>query len=651
MGGSSLSPGWSAPGLPRHGLPPRHFDLLAGGGAGRAVVAHLWDSERSHRLVLLGLLIGTASRRPDATGPLSGIEAAWDLLIAAERQSAAIADDILLLPETGHWLRHCLGRLQSPGSGREPGDPPLWADVGHLHLLAAVAAMRTGLPFRLTVPVRAGRVWFPTLGCAVLPTQAGVWRTAEAAFTSPTLTVTPSGTASAGHDPVRIERPFAEPSSHWQIPHVLSLDLPDGPRRVMLHELGPYRMRGRAWDDPDRAGGPAAAPAVHRWTDLLQRAWPLLARVDPSGAEDVTACLRSIEPLPAARPFRWHSATMEDGMGGMAASEPSGTEPAAAAQFAAVLTHEAQHSKLSALLHMYSLHTPDVTRRFQVPWRDDPRPLRGVLHGVYAFTGVARFWRGHLLNGCPQDEEPLAAFEFALRRRQLLCVLPSLEQEPELTALGRRLVGRLLETVEEWQEEPVLPEPLAWAELAVDDHGLSWRSHHLVPDPDLVADLVQEWGDGRADAATPEGAWRYPRPRLVPDLAVRHLDARAVLMRMRLAPATAALVRDADDLGDLVLGARPADVELLDGRPAAAQRLYAAEIRAHSDAGPAPGTVWAGLAWTLRGCRDHEAAARALAVCPELVRHVYASVNLKSANAPDPVAVAGWLGRTVAVPR
>ncbi|OLZ67510.1 hypothetical protein AV521_24435 [Streptomyces sp. IMTB 2501] len=650
MGGSSLSSGWSASGLPRHGLPPRHFDLLAGGGAGHAVVAHLWDSERSHRLVLLGLLMGSASRRADATGPLSDIEAAWDLLIAAERQSAAIADDMLLLPETGHWLRHCLGRLQSPGHGREPGDPPLWADVGHLHLLAAVAGVRSGLPFRLRVPVRAGRVWFPTLGCAVLPGEARAWQTAEAMYDSRTLIVTPSGTGSGGPDPVRIERPFAQPSAHWQVPQVLSLDLPDGPRRVMLHELGPYRMQGKAWDTPDRAVGPAAAEAVHRWTELLELAWPLLARVDPSGAEDVTACLRSIEPLPVARPFRWHSATMEDGMGGMAASAPAGTEPAAAAQFAAVLTHEAQHSKLSALLHMYSLHTPDATRRFQVPWRDDPRPLRGVLHGVYAFTGVARFWRGHLLNGCPQDEQRLAAFEFALRRRQLLRVLPALEREAELTPLGRRLVGRLLETVREWADEPVLPEPLAWAELAVDDHALSWRSHHLAPDPDLVADLVREWGDGRAGTAAPEQAWHCPPPRLVPDPAARHLDARAVLMRMRLMRVTAVRVRATDALGDLVLGARPADVHLLDGRLPAAERLYADEIRAHSDAGPAPGTVWSGLAWTLRGRREREGAARALTACPELVRHVYAAVKLKSASAPDPLAVAEWLGHTVAVP-
>ncbi|MFB7335967.1 HEXXH motif-containing putative peptide modification protein [Streptomyces adustus] len=473
---------------------------------------------------------------------------------------------------------------------------------------------------------------------------------ADVSFSARTLTLALSGTAGNNHAPLRIEQPLSKPSVHWQVPQVLPLDLADGPRDVVLHDMGPYRMQGKAWGRPDSPPAPGREKVTRQWTEIMERAWPLLARVDPSGAEDVSACLRSIEPLPPSRPFRWHSATTEDGMGGMAASQPTGAEPAAAAQFAAVLTHEAQHSKLSALLHMYSLHVADVAYRFYVPWRDDPRPLRGVLHGVYAFTGVARFWRGHLLNGCSLEEKGLAAFEFALRRRQLLVVLPKLLQEQELTELGRRLVERLLDTVREWQDEPVRTDCLRWAELAVDDHSLSWHAHHMVPDPDLVGDLVQEWGDGTTHTAAPEQAWRYPAPRLVADPVARHLDARAVLMRMRLMPATAAQVRATDTPGELVSGARQADVHLLDGRLQRAEALYTAEIRAHSNAGPAPGAAWSGLARTLRGRQEHACAVRALGSCPELVRHVYASIKLKSASAPNPVTVADWLGRTVAVP-
>ncbi|CAL9646161.1 hypothetical protein SUDANB140_06486 [Streptomyces sp. enrichment culture] len=647
MSGSYESPGSPVEGLPRHGLPPRHFDSLAGGGGGRVVIAHLWDSERSHRLFLLGLLTALVRERPDVVGPLSAVDDAWNLLIAAERHSAAIADEMLLLPETGRWLRHSLQRLQEPYRVRGVDEPPLWADVGHLHLLAAALAVRVGLPFRLRGPCRAGQVWFPALGRAAVRGDVTAYQAVDIAFADDTLTVALAGEAGRGHAPVRVEQPPSKPSADWQVPRFLPLEVPEGPRAVGLYDMGAYRMRSH-----ENGTRPATEEAIRRWTDLLRRAWSLLARVDPSGAEDVSACLRSIEPLPAARPFRWLSATMEDGMGGMAASEPTGAEPVAAAQFAAVLTHEAQHSKLSALLHMYSLHRFDTAHRFYAPWRDDPRPLRGMLHGLYAFTGVARFWRGHLLNGCDDEEAGLTAFEFALRRHQLMTVLPTVLGDTSLTDLGRRLVGRLLETVGEWHDEPVPPVHRADAEQTVEDHGMSWRASHLLPDEELVGALARHWGARRTLPDTVgEGGWRCPEPRLVPDPEARQLDARAVLTRMRLVRSAAEQLRSTKDVHRLVVGARPADVHLLDGDLATAEDLYAAEIRAQSATPrPAPGVLWAGLARAMRGRPHRQEAMRVLTAHPEVVRHVYARISEGSAGPPDPVAVADWLGRTAAAP-
>lgn len=645
MSGSYESPGLPVEGLPRHGLPPRHFDSLAGGGGGRAVIAHLWDSERSHRLFLMGLLTASTRERPDAVGPLSAIDEAWTLLVAAERHSGAIADEMLLLPETGRWLRHCLQRLQEPHPVRRPDEPPLWADVGHLHLLAAALAVRAGLPFRLRGPSRQGGVWFPALGRAAVGGDVTVHQAVDIEFTGRTLIVALAGAAGRGRDPVRVDQPPSKPSADWQVPRVLPLDVPEGPRAVGLYDLGAYRMQAAT-----NGTRPASEESIRRWTDLLHRAWSLLTRVDPGGAEDVGACLRSIEPLPAARPFRWLSATMEDGMGGMAASEPTGAEPVAAAQFAAVLTHEAQHSKLSALLHMYSLHRADTSHRFYAPWRDDPRPLRGMLHGLYAFTGVARFWRGHLLNGCAEEEEALTAFEFALRRCQLTRVLPTVLQDPALTDLGRRLVDRLQETVGEWRGEPVRADCLESARRTVEDHELSWRCCHLVPDGELVGALAQEW-DARLEHASvaEQRWWRSPEPRLVAQRTARNLDARAVLTRMLLVRTTAGQLRTTDNLGHLVVGARPADLLLLDGDLDRAERLYTEEIRSLSGAaGPESGVLWAGLARTLRNRPDRRHAERVLTAHPELVRHVYARISGRSARAPEPLAVADWLGRTAA---
>lgn len=588
-----------------------------------------------------------AADRPDAVGPLAPLEQAWELLSASERQSRAVTDDLLLLPETGVWLQHTLRRLHEAPAPPD-ADPPLWLDTGQLHLIAAACGIRTGLPFSLRLPSRAGTVWLPSLGLATLPGTAGPGAV-RAEFDGDALTL------GHGGETLHVPLPSRADTPGWQPPTRLVLELPEGPKDLQLNDLGPYRILSAA---PAGRLPPSSGEQADRWAELLGRAWPLLRRADPQAAEDVAACLRSIEPLPPSTPFRWHSATMRDGMGGLAASAPTGSEPAAVPQFAAILTHEVQHSKLSALMHMYSLHTQENQARLYAPWRDDPRPLSGMLHGVYAFTAVARFWRGYVLSGAaPPDEATLAHFEFALRRNQLLRVLPPLGEDPELTRLGRRLLGQLTETASDWTDASVPTSLLTAAERAADDHAVSWRLHHLAPDPSLVAEMAHDWiTAGRT--GRPLSRHGCPAPRLVPDPTARNLDARAVLARMRLMkPALAKLRATPERLASTVEGARPADLLLVSGQVTAAWELYAQEITAGP--GPAPGGgavfpstagAWAGLRLALGVSGEHRAAGRALLRCPELVRAVHRAIGEATGEPADPVAVAAWVGRTAGAP-
>ncbi|ADI03787.1 hypothetical protein SBI_00666 [Streptomyces bingchenggensis BCW-1] len=636
---------------PRHGLPPRHFDALAAGGGGAAVIAHLWDAERSHRLLLLGLLMAMAADRPDAIGPLEHLDHAWELLSEAERLSRAVTDDLLLLPETGVWLQHTLRRLREDEVPPDE-DQPLWVDTGQLHLIAAASAIRTGLSFSLRLPSRSGTVWLPSLGRATLPGSAGPGAV-QADFDGAALTLR------LGDETLHVALPCRQAALGWQPPTTFVLELPEGPMEVHLSDLGPYRIFPA---DPAAEHSPSPAEQADRWGELLGHAWPLLGRADPQAAEDVAACLRSIEPLPASTPFRWHSATMGGGMGGLAASEPTAVEPAAVAQFAAILTHEIQHSKLSALMHMYSLHTQEDRPRLYAPWRDDPRPLNGMLHGVYAFSAVARFWRGYVLGGgAPPDEAVLAQFEFALRREQLLRVLPPLGKDRELTRLGRRFLGQLAETVSDWADASVPKALVGEAERVAEDHAVSWRLHHLAPDASLVAELVDHWiTGGHTGRPIPRVIpWQgCPAPRLVPDPTARNLDARAVLTRMRLMePALAKLRADPERLAATVEGARPADLLLVAGDAIAARELYVREISAGP--GPAPGGgavfhstagAWAGLRLALDSSGGHRAAGLALLRCPELVRAVHRAIGDATGEPADPVAVAAWVGRAAESP-
>lgn len=633
--------------MPRHGLPPRQFDALAAGGGGAATIAHLWDAERSRRLLLLSLLATLVDERAGAAGPLDGIGRAWEVLSSAEQRSRAVTDDLLLLPQTGQWLRQALVRLQAADGDPDDVLAPLWVDVGQLHLTAAAAAVRTGLAFSLLVPARSGGVWLPSVGYARLPGRKRPWEAVEAQYDGRLLIV------GHGRDSVRVVNPLNGPAARWRPERALAVDSPSGPKRIALSDTGPYRLQQ---DVAPPALTEAPEASVQRWAELVQHAMQVLARADPQGGQDVAACLRSLEPLPPAQPFRWRSATMADSMGGLAASEPVGTveaQPAEVAQFAAVLTHEVQHSKLSALLHMYTLHQPDAEARFYAPWRDDPRPLRGMLHGVYAFTAVARFWRGHVLGGSASKEHAaLAAFEYALRRRQLQRALVQMVYDDGLTSLGRRVVEQLAETVESWGDEAVGNSASHEAERAVADHAVSWRLHHLVPDQGLVTGLARTWLSRATPGDAEENMRRiYPPPQLLPDKGARGLDARAVLMRMLLSDTTAHEVRALRDLGDAVQGARYADLLLLEGDLPAAEALYTTEIASSSPAGAGDFTAgaWAGLRLVLEAEGARCTAVEALTHAPELVRGVYEAVRGAGAGPTDPVAVADWIGHQVIV--
>jgi HEXXH motif-containing protein len=61
------------------------------------------------------------------------------------------------------------------------------------------------------------------------------------------------------------------------------------------------------------------------------------------------------------------------------------------------LIHEFQHNRLSLIEESGPLFDSDygdaeADARFFSPWRDKPRALYGVFHGVYVFIAVLRYW-------------------------------------------------------------------------------------------------------------------------------------------------------------------------------------------------------------------------------------------------------------------
>ncbi|MYW02555.1 HEXXH motif-containing putative peptide modification protein, partial [Streptomyces sp. SID3343] len=474
------------------------------------------------------------------------------------------------------------------------------------------------------VPTRGGDAWLPAFGRASLPGLA-TWDTAEVVRHAGRLTLRAGG--AEVRVPIRPELPVPG----WRPARRLRFGPRGGAGTVLLDDLGFHRVLPV---DPAHAGPPLDAEAAERWARLLDDAWPVLCAADPQCASDVRSLLRSVEPVPASSPFLAESATSGDGVGAVAGSDPGN-----AVELAATLTHEAQHSKLGMLMHLYRLVDQETEDRFYAPWRHDPRPLRGMLQGIYAFMGVARFWRGHRLGDLSGASDPhagLAAFEFALWRRQLAVALAGLGDQPELRPLGRRFVELLGDVVDGWQEERLPAAAQVAADRVAADHSVRWRLHHLAPHPELVAALA---GDpSRVDEVA---LFAGRGPALEPDPRVPSLNVWWSLTRSGLGARTGPgpdensvdgprgeadrLARGRSRIPDV----RPADLVLLRGDVDRATALYAAEItRARAEGrGPrASAGAWAGLRLTLETGRGPVDAARALWFQPELVAAVYAAV-------------------------
>jgi HEXXH motif-containing protein len=245
----------------------------------------------------------------------------------------------------------------------------------------------------------------------------------------------------------------------------LALGEPGSRLTLLLDDLHPMRMPG------EDLTGRLPGPDIPAWRRSLDRAWALLTRHHPFRADEVRSLVSTITPLTPV-PVGLRSASSRETFGCVALS----LTPDARAT-ALTLTHEVQHVKLSAVLDITRLTGPDRGRRFYAPWRDDPRPLDGLLQGGYAFLGVSGFWRlqRHLDQG---EDADIAHFEFARWRKAAQLVATTLLDCGELSREGHVFVSVMLKTLESWAADPVPAGAAAAAQRASETHLRDWRARN-----------------------------------------------------------------------------------------------------------------------------------------------------------------------------
>ncbi|MEV6299592.1 HEXXH motif-containing putative peptide modification protein [Actinoplanes sp. NPDC051861] len=297
-------------------------------------------------------------------------------------------------------------------------------------------------------------------------------------------------------DPGEARRQIADPMTGLWAAHTLRTGGTEGPRpggHSLRSTHGDLTLTVRLDDtDPLRSRlglaptGPLSDTEVTHWQHCLDEAWRVLVVRHRAAASTMAAVLRVIVPVhpdPAAEGI---SSTSAEAFGAVAMSPPA--DPVA---LAVGLLHEVQHSVLNAVHQLFELVLPGGERGYS-PWRDDPRPAFGILHGTYAYLSVTRFWRTEAAAG-----SRAGAFEFARWRTAVAESARALLPGGTLTAAGTRFVTALHEEVRPWLTDPVDSEVERLAGLAREDHVARWRLRNLEVTPADAAELARAWREGR----------------------------------------------------------------------------------------------------------------------------------------------------------
>jgi HEXXH motif-containing protein len=238
---------------------------------------------------------------------------------------------------------------------------------------------------------------------------------------------------------------------------------------LLFDDVDPFRLPQAACSD----GRTDLAP----WRELLQRAWTLLVRSHPATAEEIASLITTLTPM-VADIGRQASATLMCAFGAIGLSAPHDD------QFLAMtLAHETQHAKLGALMDAVPMTRPDDRRMFYTPWRDDPRPISGMLQGAYAFLGVTGFWRTQRVDEVGR-RSMYAHTEFARWRDGAALVTRTLLTSSGLTGPGRLFADEMMRTLEAWHQDAVPPEAAERASAAARKHLAEWRRRNGEPPPE-----------------------------------------------------------------------------------------------------------------------------------------------------------------------
>lgn len=322
-----------------------------------------------------------------------------------------------------------------------------------------------------------------------------------------------SGQTVAFETPLVIDPPFAIPGSRWSIESPGLVRVVGTRHGSVLFDSGGH-TEAMAWlrRGAPAAGGPslrACAIVAHRELELpvqveafhvegLDVGKPALEAGAAYQAENAESLRRAVEAVAVHAPGVFaqlphvlrlcalkprEAGTYDD------FSEPTfpGTFVASVVKdpldFGDHLVHEFQHNRMSILEETGALfESGSETPAHYSPWRDKPRGLYGIFHGVYVFLAVARYWLDVHTSGRGDASQRAYAIDRLLRLpMQLALAVGVLERHAKLTDFGRLLLEEMARDAERVRVE------ITRADLPMDAAALVAKSDGaFVPEISVV---------------------------------------------------------------------------------------------------------------------------------------------------------------------
>ena len=370
-------------------LTTEHFDQLASGFGDAAAIEELARAQANINRSLLAAC-GQALANQTTEGAW-----AWELLQALDASHPAAVAEAIAHPFFRAWAFTAI-------------DDPVSTHPATFIGYALAASSHAGLAAELPVPLDTAAVHLPGIGR--IATASGKAALAEGG--APSQNLAKARYLGGGED---------------------------GPR-VLLDDLDEQRD---AFQLPPAS--PLSEEEFAQWGSAYGGAWRLIQKHYPEYVAGLTAGLRVIVPLAPSPDGHAASGTARQAFGALGLALPPEPEV-----LALLLIHEFQHVKLGAVLDLFDLYDESDTRLYYAPWREDPRPLEGLLQGTYAHVAVVDYWRRRA-----RRADAKAEVHFARWRAQTWEALGQLEASGSMTEPGARLVARLKATLAPWLEIPV----------------------------------------------------------------------------------------------------------------------------------------------------------------------------------------------------